>query len=120
MPPSSISKALRMASIEAVPSTCRSPSERSVPPHEGHIPYGNANPSLTLPQSSQRHDRRAPAQQTYDSSPSMGLWHLGQTRPLYSSVADSAAAASLPDNGFGGTKASAISFVTGHCLPEDR
>src|SRR6185503_2157288 len=115
MPPSSISNAARTASSAALPSTCRSSRTRSAPPQAGHNPYGKANPSLTLRHESQRQDRRAPAQQTYASSPSRGRWHLGQSRPGGSATGTAAKTGSPPsaERGVGGTKASAASRLTG-------
>ena len=57
-----------------------------------------------------------PAQQTYDSSPSRGWWHLGQSMTVSSGSGEAArplvAAGFWP--GTGGTKAAASSGVMGH------
>src|SRR5512133_4383490 len=92
MPPSSISKAIRMASRAFASSTLRGSSTASLPPHAGHWPYGKAKPSLTLPQSLHRHESEAVAQQTYSSSPSLGRWHLGHALESPVAIPDAAGA----------------------------
>src|SRR5512139_3035435 len=123
MPPSSISNATRMASWAAASSTLPRSRAASLPPHAGHMPYGKAKPSLTLPQSSQRHWSVEPAQQTYASSPSTGRWHFGQVAPGVSSApATAEAPAKRAPSGSGaiGLNAATSSLVSGHFLPLER
>src|SRR5512146_2299243 len=121
MPPSSISKATRIASSAAAPSAFRPPIVSSLPPQAGHIPYGNANPSLTFWQAVHRHWAVAVPQQMYSSSPSTGWWHFGQIRedvsaPVAVAPANDAAVMSWVC----GWNAATSAAVIGHFLPLDR
>src|SRR5512137_2799812 len=111
MPPSSISKAIRMASSAFASSILRGSRTASLPPHAGHWPYGKAKPSLTLPQSPHFQESEAVAQQMYSSSPSMGWWHFGQAW---------APPAEIPElMAFMGSNLATSSAVMGHFLPDE-
>src|SRR5689334_16949988 len=119
MPPSSISKAMRMASSAAASVAWAASATCSLPPQAGHIPYGKAKPSLTLEQSWHFQESAAVAQQTYSSSPSMGRWHLGQALPAAVEVGIWAPVATAPPpcpRGVGGTKTIMSASVMRHLV----